>query len=118
LNIDKNTPGGAYPVGIRVTYSDTLRNTHEIILNGTVNYTPKTDSSTESGGFLGYGELSSIVIPLVIILAIISILVIIIRRRRRKVGKRNTFNSKSEDLELFDDEFSSSDNKNVGGVKQ
>src|SRR5215208_7943354 len=107
LNIDKNPPGGAYPVAIRVTYSDTLRNTHEIILNGTVNYTPKTDSSTESGGFLGYGELSSIVIPVVIILAIISILVIIIRRR--KDGKRKTFNSKSEDLELFDDEFSSAD---------
>src|SRR5215203_6755143 len=116
LNIDKNPPGGAYPVGIRVTYSDTLRNTHEIILNGTVNYTPKTDSSTESGGFLGYGKLSSIVIPVVIILAIIFILVIIIRRR--KDGKRKTFNSKSEDLELFDDEFSSADNKNVGGVKQ
>lgn len=118
LNIDKNSPGGAYPVGIRVTYSDTLRNTHEIILNGTVNYTPKTDSSTESSGFLGYGELSSIVIPVVIILAIISILVIIIRRRRRKGGKRKTFNSKSEDLELFDDEFSSADNKSVNGVKQ
>jgi hypothetical protein len=116
LNIDKNPPGGAYPVGIRVTYSDTLRNTHEIILNGTVNYTPKTDSSTESGGFLGYGELSSIVIPVVIILAIISISVIIIRRRKN--GKRKTFNSKSEDLELFDDEFSSADNKNVDGVKQ
>jgi hypothetical protein len=116
LNIDKNLPGGAYPVGIRVTYSDTLRNTHEIILNGTVNYTPKTDSSTESGGFLGYGKLSSIVIPVVIILAIIFILVIIIRRR--KDGKRKTFNSNSEDLELFDDEFSSADNKKVGGVKQ
>ena len=116
LIIDKNLPGGAYPVGIRVTYSDTLRNTHEIILNGTVNYTPKTDSSTESGGFLGYGELSSIVVPVVIILAIISILVIIIRRR--KEGKRKTFNSNSEDLELFDDEFTSADNKNVGGVKQ
>ena len=119
LNIDKNLPGGAYPVGIKVTYSDTLRNTHEIILNGTVDYTPKSDSSTESGGFLGYGELSSIVIPLVIILAIISVLVIIIIiRRRRKGGKRKTLNSKSEDLELFDDEFSSADNKNVGGVKQ
>src|SRR5918999_785263 len=111
LNIGKNSPGGAYPVGIKVTYSDTLRNTHEIILNGTVNYTPKTGSSTESGGFLGYGELSSIVIPVVIILAIISILVIIIIiRRRRKGGKRKIFNSKSEDLELFDDELSSADN--------
>src|ERR687898_140571 len=119
LNIDKNLPGGAYPVGIKVTYSDTLRNTHEIILNGTVDYTPKSDSSTESGGFLGYGELSSIVIPVVIILAIISVLVIIIIiRRRRKGGKRKTLNSKSEDRELFDDEFSSADNKNVGGVKQ
>jgi hypothetical protein len=116
LNIDKNPPGGTYPVEIRVTYSDTLRNTHEIILNGTVNYTPKTDSSTESGGFLGYGELSSIIIPVVIILAIISIIVIIIRRR--KDGKRKTLNNKSEDLELFDDEFSSADNKNVDGVKQ
>src|SRR5918999_643453 len=111
LNIGKNSPGGAYPVGIKVTYSDTLRNTHEIILNGTVNYTPKTGSSTESGGFLGYSELSSIVIPVVIILAIISILVIIIIiRRRRKGGKRKIFNSKSEDLELFDDELSSADN--------
>ena len=118
LNIDKNPPGGAYPVGIRVTYSDTLRNTHEIILNGTVNYTPKTDSSTESGGFLGYGELSSIVIPVVIILAIISILVIIIIIRRRKDEKKKTINSNSGDLELFDDEISSADNKNVGGVKQ
>src|SRR5918998_534009 len=118
LNIGKNSPGGAYPVGIKVTYSDTLRNTHEIILNGTVNYTPKTGSSTESGGFLGYSELSSIVIPVVIILAIISILVIIIIIRRRRGGKRKIFNSKSEDLELFDDELSSADNKNVGGVKQ
>jgi hypothetical protein len=117
LNIDEDTPKGAYPVSIRVTYSDTLRNTHELVLNGTVNYIPKsTDSSTESGGFLGSGELSYTVIPVVIILAIISTLVIIIRRR--KDGKRKTFNSKSEDLELFDDKFSSANNKKVDGVKQ
>lgn len=54
LNIDKGLPKGTYPVGIRVTYMDNLRNTHELVLNGTVNYTPKsTDSTTESGGFLG-----------------------------------------------------------------
>src|SRR5918992_3848407 len=91
LNINKDAPGGAYPVSIKVIYSDTLRDTHELVLNGTVNYTPRpTSSSTESGGLLGLGsgELSSTVIPVVIILAIISVLVIFIRRRRRK-GKKS-----------------------------
>jgi hypothetical protein len=118
LNIDKGLPKGTYPVSIRVTYTDNLRNTHELVLNGTVNYTPKsTDSTTESGGFLGSGELSSSIVPVVIILAIISILVIIVIRRR-KGGKGKTFNSNNADLELFDDKSASADNKRESGVKQ
>ena len=118
LNIDKGLPKGTYPVSIRVTYTDNLRNTHELVLNGTVNYTPKsTDSTTESGGFLGSGELSSSIVPVVIILAIISILAIIVRRRR-KGGKGKTFNSNNADLELFDDKSASADNKRESGVKQ
>src|ERR687892_2715807 len=107
LNINKDAAGGAYPVSIRVTYSDTLRNTHELVLNGTVNYIPRpTSSSTESGGLLGLGsgELSSTVIPLVIILVIISILVTVTIIRRRRKGRRSkVLNRNSEDLELFDD---------------
>lgn len=118
LNIDKGLPKGTYPVSIRVTYADNLRNTHELVLNGTVNYTPKsTDSTTESGGFLGSGELSSSIVPVVIILAIISILAIVVRRRR-KGRKGKTFNSNNADLELFDDKSSSADNKRESGVKQ
>ena len=118
LNIDKGLPKGTYPVSIRVTYTDNLRNTHELVLNGTVNYTPKsTDSTTESGGFLGSGELSSSIVPVVIILAIISILAIIVRRRR-KGGKGKTFNSNNADLELFDDKSASADNKRESGMKQ
>lgn len=118
LNIDKGLPKGTYPVSIRVTYTDNLRNTHELVLNGTVTYTPKsTDSTTESGGFLGSGELSSSIVPVVIILAIISILAIIVRRRR-KGGKGKTFNSNNADLELFDDKSASADNKRESGVKQ
>ena len=118
LNIDKGLPKGTYPVSIRVTYTDNLRNTHELVLNGTVNYTPKsTDSTTESSGFLGSGELSSSIVPVVIILAIISILVIIVRRRR-KGGKGKTFNSNNADLELFDYKSASADNKRESGVKQ
>src|SRR5918995_1597724 len=91
LNIDKGTPRDIYPISIRVTYTDNLRNTHELILNGTVNYTPKsTDSTAELGGILGSGELSFIIIPVVIILAIISILAIVVRRRKGE--KRKSFN--------------------------
>lgn len=118
LNIDKDTPRDIYPISIRVTYNDNLRNTHELILNGTVNYTPKsTDSTTKLGGILGSGELSSIIIPVVIVLAIISILAIIVRRRR-KGEKRKSFNRNNEDLELFDDNSFSADNKKASGVKQ
>ena len=117
LNINKDTTGGAYPVSIRVTYSDTLRNTHELVLNGTVNYTPKsTNSSSGSGGFLGSSELSNTIVPLVIALAIISIIVIFIRRRQSR--NRKTISRNGRDPEFFDDTFSSPDSKKVDGVKQ
>lgn len=117
LNINKDTTGGAYPVSIRVTYSDTLRNTHELVLNGTVNYTPKsTNSSTGSGGFLGSSELSNTIVPLVIALAIISIIVIFVRRRHSR--NRKTISRNGRDPEFFDDTFSSPDSKKVDGVKQ
>ena len=117
LNINKDAAGGAYPVSIRVTYSDTLRNTHELVLNGTVNYTPKsTNTSSGSGGFLGSSELSNTIVPLVIALAIISIIVIFIRRRQSR--NRKTISSNGKDPELFDDTFSSPDSKKVDSVKQ
>jgi hypothetical protein len=117
LNINIDTTGGAYPVSIRVTYSDTLRNTHELVLNGTVNYTPKsTNSSTGSGGFLGSSELSNTIVPLVIALAIISIIVIFVRRRHSR--NRKTISRNGRDTEFFDDAFSSPDSKKVDGVKQ
>ena len=117
LNINKDTTGGAYPVSIRVTYSDTLRNTHELVLNGTVNYTPKsTNSSSGSGGFLGSSELSNTIVPLVIALAIISIIVIFVRRRHSR--NRKTISRNGQDPEFFDDTFSSPDSKKVDGVKQ
>lgn len=117
LNINKDTTGGAYPVSIRVTYSDTLRNTHELVLNGTVNYTPKsTNLSTGSGGFLGSSELSNTIVPVVIALAIIAIIVIFVRRRHSR--NRKTISRNGLDPEFFDDTFSSPDSKKVDGVKQ
>jgi hypothetical protein len=90
LNINKDTTGGAYPVSIRVTYSDTLRNTHELVLNT--------------------------IVPLVIALAIISLIVIFVRRRHSR--NRKTIGRNGRDPEFFDDTFSSPDSKKVDGVKQ
>jgi hypothetical protein len=118
LNIDKDTPRGMYPISIRVTYTDNLRYIHELILNGTVNYTPKsTVSTTELGGILGSGELSFFIILVIIILAIISILAIIVIRKRKN-EKRKSFNRNNEDVELFDDKPFSADNKKASGMKQ
>src|SRR5919109_4558606 len=118
LNIDKDTPRDIYPISIRVTYTDNLRNMHTLILNGTVNYTPKsTVSTTELGGILGSGELSFFIMLVVIILAVISILAIIVIRKRKN-EKRNSFDRNNEDAELFDNKSFSADNKKASGMKQ
>ncbi len=117
LNIEKEVPEGNYPVSINVTYTDNLRNPHELVLNGSVNYIPESaDSSNESGGLLGAGGFSLIIMIAVIILAGVSILVILIRKRTSR--KRKIFNGGNEDAEFFDEKFISDDNKKVGGVKQ
>jgi hypothetical protein len=117
LNIGKEVPEGTYPLRIRVTYTDNLRNPHELVLNGTVNYISESaDSSNESGGLLGASGFPLIVIIAVIILASVSILVILVRKR---VGrKKKSFKGSNEGAEFFDDKFISDTNKKVGGVKQ
>ena len=117
LNIEKEVPEGTYPVSINVTYTDNLRNPHELVLNGSVNYIPESaESSNESGGLLGAGGFSLMIIIAVIILAGVSILVILIRKRTSR--KRKIIKGGNEDAEFFDDKFISDDNKKVGGVKQ
>jgi hypothetical protein len=117
LNIEKGVPEGTYPLRIRVTYTDNLRNPHELVLNGTVNYISESvDSSNESGGLLGVNGFSLIVIIAVIILASVSILVILVRKRMGR--KRKSFKGSNEGAEFFDDKFISDNNKKVGGVRQ
>ena len=47
---------GNYPVSLRITYSDELRNPHEVILDGTVSYSPpQQEEDAPNQGFLGFG---------------------------------------------------------------
>jgi hypothetical protein len=117
LNIEKEVSRGTYPVTIRVTYTDSLRNPHEIVLNGSVNYVPESaDSSYETEGLLGVSGFSFIVIGAIIILAGVSIFFILFRKRMGM--KRRSFKGSNQDVEFFDDKFISDENKKAGGVKQ
>jgi hypothetical protein len=108
LEIDKDIPKGVYPISLKVTYNDNLRNIHTLLLNGTVNYTPQqTESSSETKGFFGSDTQSPLIIIPVISVTIIFILIYVIRRRRKSKNNKdfvsNSFDSKNgKDFELFD----------------
>jgi hypothetical protein len=111
INITKNTPGGAYPVSIKVSYQDNLRNAHELILNQTVNYEPAVkDSVNKNQSIFGIDKM--VILPVAsLAIALIVILVFLLRRRRRRSRRRkdglfqdagNSTTGK-EDISLLDD---------------
>ncbi len=109
LEIDKSVSKGVYPIRLKVTYNDNLRNTHLLLLNGTVNYAPQpTESSSETKGFFGFDTQSpSIIIPVVSAISIFILVLMISRRKRREKHNKdfgsNSFASKEgEDFQLFD----------------
>jgi hypothetical protein len=117
LNIEKKVSRGSYPVTIKVTYTDNLRNPHEIDLNGSVNYVPESaDSSNQTEGFLGVGGFSLIIIGAVIILAGVFVLFILVRKRIGK--KKRSSKGNTQDVEFFDDKLISDENTKEGDVKQ
>jgi hypothetical protein len=117
LNIEKEISRGSYPVAIRVTYTDNLRNPHDIVLNGSVNYVPESaDSPNETEGSLGVGGFSLIIIGAVIIIAGVAILFILVRKRMDK--KKRSFKGSNQDVEFFNDKLISDEDKKAGGVKQ
>ena len=94
-----NLEAGNYPVSLRITYSDELRNTHEVTLDGTVSYSPpQQEEDVPNQGFLGFGSSSTdesgttnSPLPLLLIFAVIAaaaaVAIIILMRRRSKSKK-------------------------------
>jgi hypothetical protein len=89
---------GNYPISLRITYSDELRNAHEVILDRTVSYSPpQQEEAAPNQGFLGFGSSSTAesgttnsFIPLLFIFATIgaaAVAIIIVMRRRSKSKK-------------------------------
>jgi hypothetical protein len=88
LAMNNNTSSGIYPVSLKVTYSDDLRNSYTVINNGTVEFVSPTTTSNDGQGFLGNYDTLLIVLILVII-GIIVFLVVRRFRSKKKTGIQN-----------------------------
>ena len=101
-------PGGAYPVSIKVSYKDNLRNAHELILNHTVNYKPTVqDSENKNQSIFGIDKMD-LLFAASLSTALMVLLVFLLRMRRRRKDKlsRDAGNPTTgkEDISLLDDD--------------
>jgi hypothetical protein len=123
--------GGTYPISLRVTYSDELRNAHAVIINKTVSYSPpRQEENTPNQGFLGFGSSASqsgsttSVLPLVLISAALvaaAVVIIILMRRRSKMKKISRLMGGQEDTDDFEvssDEYLGPSDKDESSRKQ
>jgi hypothetical protein len=125
---------GNYPVSLRITYSDELRNAHEVILDGTVQYSPpQQEEDAPNQGFLGFSSSSNAesgttntVLPLLFILAAVvaaAVAIIIIKRRRSRSKKISKLMAEQgdddDDLEPFSsDEYRGSSREDQSSHKR
>ncbi len=84
LQLNNSTAPGQYPITLKVTYKDSLRIPHEVILKNTVSFAANQTSATEgasSGPFAGTGSGSAAIAAGVAIAIAIIVFVILWRRR-------------------------------------
>ena len=124
---------GNYPVSLRITYSDELRNAHEVILHRTVSYSPpQQEEDAPNQGFLGFssssneeGGTTNSVLPLLVIFAAIgvaAVAIIIIKRRRsrsKKISKLMAEQGDNDDIESSSsDEYRGSSDEDQSSHKR
>jgi len=111
INITEGLPSGVYPVTLKISFKDNLRNDHTVILNDSLTYKANTQKK-ENNDQNVLGISYNLFILLVILLAGILLAVFLIRRKKRlrKKSKDSTTNdlmserdNTSTDDSLFDD---------------
>ena len=93
LKIPNNTRPGNYPVFMEISYKDNLRNGHNLIVNGTVNYTPQIGNSSNDTGLI-FGFIYPII--LFVMLIVIGIVLYFVIRRFRKKKKNKVIESSAD----------------------
>jgi hypothetical protein len=82
LAMKNSSASGIYPVSLKVTYSDDLRNGYTVITNGTVEFSAPVTTSNQEQAFLG--NYTMIFFVMVAIVAVI-IGIVIFRQFRSKI---------------------------------
>jgi hypothetical protein len=132
-NSSSSLAPGNYPVSLKIIYSDELRNTHEVILNRTVSYSPPQQEEAPDQGFLGFGSSTTenrttgSILPLLLIFAAIVaaavvVIIIVIRRRSRTKKISRIMTGREDDNDVFeafkDEEHLDSSRKEESSDKQ
>jgi hypothetical protein len=110
LALKNSSASGIYPVSLKVTYSDDLRNGYTVITNGTVEFIAPVTTSNQGQAFLG--NYTMIFFVMVAIVAVL-IGIVILRRFRSKIKtkpleeelKDNEANSSSKDDSQNDEDI-------------
>lgn len=113
INITKNMPEGTYPVSIKVSYKDNLRNAHELILNQTVNYKPTVQGSVNKNQSIFGIDMMVILFVAPLTIALMVLLMFLLRRRGKRrrrnkdmlpQGAGSSSTTGKEDISLLDDD--------------
>jgi hypothetical protein len=100
VEIPNGTRAGDYPVFMKVSYKDNLRDNHELVVNGTAEYIPEVDeSSAGSGGFLGIGISPAVLLVVAAFAIVIVLLIIRSIRKKRKTKKLHSLSNGKDDLD-------------------
>jgi hypothetical protein len=122
LDINRNAPAGTFPVNLRVTYSDNLRNVHNLVLEETVEYEPLPSQSANNGGGQNVNFINLLLVAVMdiptmtatIAISAIAVWILLIRRRRKRkkaFSKKSIDNLENEGIDLFLSDGTHSDQK-------
>jgi hypothetical protein len=115
LSMDNNTALGIYPVSLKITYSDDLRNSYTVFNNGTVEFIPPTPTSNQGQGFLGF---NNVILTMVIATIVGIFAIIIVRSRSKKRSKQRSNEAEQQqeddiDIESLLDSQDSTDKEHI-----
>ncbi|HKU49970.1 MAG TPA: hypothetical protein VJP79_08470 [Nitrososphaera sp.] len=86
---------GSYPVDIRVTYKDNLRQLHTLDFNSNVQFAPEVSADESSQGQgMNMGVIPIVVIAVIVVAAIAAVVII---RRRKKSSLRQAMSARKQD---------------------
>jgi hypothetical protein len=109
VDVDSSTGEGTYPISLKISYKDNLRETHTFDINSQARFTPekRSDESAQNSNMFAS---MPIAIGVVVIAAVIAVAVGL--RRRKKAALKRTFQAgKDDDIESVLDSHNKPDRK-------